>query len=162
LVSAFKRGLTPQQAATEFLALGAGDDAFEASFAELERREEDVDVRISDFLRVEATARRCFYTPNHPSNFVMAELAARLAAKAGVAFDKAAAAKIKYRLDHIYIPAFPGVVDRFGLPFDLSPLFSGVEVTSVAPKEIVLGPERAYLLRGLIEAYWNIYAKIAP
>jgi hypothetical protein len=140
----------------------AGGACFEASFAELERREQDVDVPISDFLRAEAARRRIVYTPNHPYNDVLAEIGARLARKAGIAFDQDAASRFSYRLEHIYLATFPSIVHELSLPFDAATVFRGVEVSEVAPDRITLGARRDYSLPELVEAYWRIYETIAP
>lgn len=164
LIGAYRRGLALSAAVMEFENpdVATHPDPFEASFVELERREQDVDVVISDFLRETARVRRCVYTPNHPCNFVLAELGARLAKKVGLAFDLTAASEIKYCLDRIYISAFPAIVKQLLLPFDLSPLFRGVKVSQVMQNEITLGLPRAYLVEDLVETYWRIYDKFPP
>lgn len=163
LLASFRRGIGVDSAVKAFENQDADAAAgFEASFAELEKREQNVDVAISDLLRAEAAQRRIVYTPNHPYNDVLAELGARLAQKAEIAFDRDVAARIPYVLDRIYLPAFPSIVKQLSLPFDSATPFRGVEVLEVAPDKITLGAARDYSLRDLVEAYWRIYDKISP
>jgi hypothetical protein len=163
LISAYGRGLGVEDAVKEIEQFDAsGGACFEASFAELERREQNADVPISDFLRAEAARRRIVYTPNHPYNDVLAELAARLARKAGIAFDQDAASRTGYILDRIYLSTFPSIVKALALPFDAVTVFRGVEVAEVAPDRITLGAARDYSLQELVEAYWRIYEKFPP
>jgi hypothetical protein len=163
LISAHRLGKSVEGAVKEIEQLAAaGDACFEASFTELEQREQDVDVAISDFLRAGASRRRVVYTPNHPYNDVLAELGARLGREAGIAFDQDAAAGIRYVLDRIYLPAFPSIVKDLSLPFDAATLFRGVEVEEVAPGRIALGNAREYSLQEVVEAYWRIYDTFSP
>jgi hypothetical protein len=163
LISACRRGMGVEDAVKEIERFdAAGGACFEASFTQLERREQNVDVAISDFLRAEAARRRIVYTPNHPYNDVLAELGARLARKAGIVFDQDAAARIGYILDRIYLSAFPSIVQELSLPFDAATPFRGVEVVEVMPERITLGAARNYSLQELVEAYWRIYETFPP
>lgn len=158
LLEAFRNGASEREASEAlYFECGLDQDSFEASFQQLEHREQSADVKISDFLREEANTRRCFYTPNHPFNHLLAEVGARLACHAGVAFDATAAAAQKYRLDRIYIPCFPAIQRRRSLPFDRVTVFRGLEVLDVEPTGIRLGRPRSYLIEELVHAYWRIY-----
>jgi hypothetical protein len=133
-------------------------DSFDASLAELRAREAEVDVPISDFLAPIVKRQRCFYTPNHPKNLLLAEMGSRLATAAGIAFDAlAAAASFPSRLDAIYIPAAPAVVRRHNLPFDHFPLYRGVEVGNVSVGQVALGKPRCFELQPLVDSFYRIY-----
>ena len=163
LVDAHRRGLDAVAATREFeLFKAGGASSFEASFAELEQRERDSDVPISDFLRAEAPRRRVVYTPNHPYNHVLAEMGCRLALRAQIGYDVGIATGINYRLERIYLPAFPSIVESLSLPFDAETHYRGVEITEVSKDRIVLGAERGYSVRELVDAFWAIYEKFPP
>jgi len=133
-------------------------DSFDASFSELRAREAEVDIPISDFLAPIVAQQRCFYTPNHPKNLLLAEMGRRLAAAAGLAFDAAAAAaSFESRLDRIYIPAAPDVVRHHNLPFDHIPLYHGVEVGDVGAGQVTLGKPRCFEMQPLVDSFYRIY-----
>jgi hypothetical protein len=155
-VAAFRRGEGPE-AAARALFEPPGDDPLDVSLAELERREAECDLRIGDVLRDTAARRRPCYTPNHPTNEVLSALGARMAAHAGVAFDRAAAAAFGPKLNRIYIPAFPGIVRRLGLPFDQVTVFRGREVLAAGAGGVRLGEGRSFLVEELAAAFWRVY-----
>jgi hypothetical protein len=163
LITAYRHGANIRDA-VELLLKDSNDpaDPFEASFRELESREQDTDVAISDFLREEAGKRRCVYTPNHPLNYVLAELGARLARLAGLPYDSDAAARIAYRLDRIYISCFPYIVRNRSLSFDQLTIFQGLEVLEISPQVIRLGEPRQYQLDELVQTFWQIYTEFPP
>ena len=162
LVDAWRAGAGVAEAVEAFMSAGLDSgDPFEASFAELERREQEIDVKISDFLRAKAPLRRCVYTPNHPHNDVLAVVGSRLAAKAGLDFNREAAAAIPYKLDKIFLPSFPAIVRARSLPYDNRTVFRGVEI-AITEKAVELGGPREYTTEELVAAYWKIYDKFAP
>jgi hypothetical protein len=155
-VDAYRRGISPREAARSLFDL-PDNDPFEASYAELERRERESDLRISDMLRWMTIRSRAFYTPNHPTNAVLAELAARMAAHAGLPFDRGSAAAFALRLNRIYIAAFPGIVRHMHLPFDQVTVFRGRDVLTADAQGVHLGEARSFLVEELAEAFWKIY-----
>jgi hypothetical protein len=159
VVDAHRAGADANQAAQILQqAPAAASDSFGASLAELRAREAEVDIPISDFLAPIIARQRCFYTPNHPKNLLLAEMGGRLAAAAGLAFDAAeAAASFGSRLDQIYIPAAPAVVRRHNLPFDRLPLYHGVEVGDVGAGQVKLGKPRCFELQPLVDSFYRIY-----
>lgn len=56
----------------------------EESLSQLEKREENCDVKISDYITIHYKKRLLFYTPNHPTNEVLAELVKRIFMLCGV------------------------------------------------------------------------------
>lgn len=62
----------------DFIAPEVLDNLFLNDFAEMERRDELVDVRITDFLKKWAKKEILFYSVNHPKNIVFNELVKRL------------------------------------------------------------------------------------
>jgi hypothetical protein len=159
VAEAYRAGASPKEAAQRLIASAAGPlDPFVASLAELRKRELETDIPISDWLAQEVSEHRCFYTPNHPYNKILAEMGRRLAAAGDIPFDATQAAEsFAARLDRIYIPALPAVVRRHALRFDHVPLYRGLEVTDVAPGNITLGAPRCYDLATLIDRFYRIY-----
>jgi Polysaccharide biosynthesis enzyme WcbI len=135
----------------------SAEDPFRDSLDRLRAREAETDIPISDFLEERVREQRCFYTPNHPYTIVLSEMCRRLAHAAGLAFDRTAAAGFGYDLDRIYLPAYPAVVRRYGLPFDRFQVYRGVDVISVGASVIQLGLARSYLPDELVERYYRIY-----
>ncbi len=159
VANAFRAGASASEAA-RLLAAGPAsvEDGFDASFAELAAREADVDVRISDYLERVVGMHRCFYTPNHPKNVMLAEMGRRLAAAAGIAFDAAMAAScFATRLDRIYIPASSATVRHHKLRFDHVSIYRGVEVTGVCPGQVTLGRPRSFDVQALVDRFYMIY-----
>lgn len=132
-------------------------NTFEASLAQLIARERDTDVIISDYLAREVRVRRTFYTPNHPCNFVLAEMAERLARRAGMSFDREACEQFGYQLDRIYIPTYPTIMRAEGVAFAEADTFRGVEVGAVTPSTVELGPSRLYEAEALVRAFYKVY-----
>jgi len=159
VVDAYRAGADAGKAATILAAGPATDeDSFNASLTELRSRETEVDVPISDYAAQMVATQRCFYTPNHPKNLMLAEMGRRLAAAAGVAFDADAAAScFATRLDRIYIPAAPATVRRYKLRFDHVALYRGVEVTDVCPGQVILGEPRCFDTQALVDQFYRIY-----
>jgi len=161
VVDAFRAGADASEAA-RMLAAGpdAAEDSFDTSLAALGAREAEVDVKISDYVRQMVGAQRCFYTPNHPKNIMLAEMGRRLAALAGIAFNAVMAAScFAARLDRIYIPASPAIVQRHRLRFDHVSIYRGLEVTGVCPGEVRLGIPRCFDVQELVDRFYMIYQK---
>jgi hypothetical protein len=161
VVDAFRAGAGACEAA-RMLTTGpaAAEDSFDASLAELAAREVEVDVKISDYVGQMVVAQRCFYTPNHPKNIMLAEMGRRLAATAGIAFDAVMAASgFAARLDRIYIPASYAIVQRHQLRFDHVTLYRGREVAGVCPGEVTLGMPRCFDVQELVDRFYMIYQK---
>jgi Polysaccharide biosynthesis enzyme WcbI len=121
LLNAFKAGKSVAEAVEQFAGGGifaTWHDPFEMSLDQLRAREADTDVAISDFIGEQMRTERHFYTPNHPENSLLGEMLRRLMAATGMSGDVAAGVAMPYRLDEVYIAASPGVVARYGLPFD--------------------------------------------
>ena len=88
LIEAFKRGETVQQAAD----LLADEDynrktyasVAAESLAQLQAREQSLDVSVHSFIQEHFAKQRLFYSFNHPANRVLFEIARQLAAKIGL------------------------------------------------------------------------------
>jgi hypothetical protein len=163
IVEAFKLGRSVREATALLTSVEQvdGSDPFANSFESLQIRERDVDIGISDYVRQNVHARRSLYTPNHPYNFVLVEMARRLAQAAELAFDSnSAIARFSARLDRIYIPAAPWVARRYRLNFDRIQVYRGREIVGVRPGTVMLGKARSFWPADLIEQFYRIYDQV--
>ncbi len=140
--------------------LAASPDPFAQSIAQLQAREEDTDVVISDFIAEQASKQRLFYTPNHPVNILLGEMLSRLTRKAGLEIDIARSVAIPYQLDEVYIATSPAVVQKYNLSFDTEAHYRGREVVSVHESVVLLGDRKDYDVRQLVEAFYRLYDQV--
>ncbi len=91
-------------------------DNVEASFGELEKREKDCNVIISDYLRKNYKYKRCFYSTNHVSNFVLLELLQRALKYLEIDADDFKLSKT-WENDGREIPIYPSVQKILQLDF---------------------------------------------
>lgn len=140
--------------------LAATPDPFAQSIAQLQAREEDTDVIISDFIAAQAVQQRLFYTPNHPMNILLGEMLSRLTQKAGLEVDIAQGIAIPYKLDEVYIATSPAVVQNYNLGFDADARYRGREVISVHENVVSLGDRMDYDVRQLVEAFYRLYDQV--
>jgi hypothetical protein len=94
------------------------------SMLRLKEREKRLDITISDLIEEHASSQRLFHTFNHPSNFLLSELAQRIARKLGS--DATVGTTGREFLDTVSYPLRPEVQDAFGLSADRDTyLFAG-------------------------------------
>ena len=135
-----------------------GDErAFDASLANLRQRESGIDAIISDFLDEEVRRGQCFYTPNHPHNFVLVEMARRLMARAGIHFDVSPAQQFGFRLDKVRIPPYRPIARRMFSREPEPTLFQGLAVEAVSATTITLGAAAMMDPTQLIEQFYRVY-----
>jgi hypothetical protein len=132
-------------------------NAFKKSFDQLALREKDADVPISDFIRHEVARRRSFYTPNHPSNVLLIEMARRLADRVDLLFSMERAEAFSYSLDQIYIPSYPSIRTLNSITFPELDSYLGRTVEAVTPDAIQLGATRHYTPAELVEEFYRLY-----
>ena len=132
-------------------------NAFEKSFGQLTLREKDVDVPISDFIRSEVARRRSFYTPNHPFNVLLIEMARRLADRVDLLFSMERASAFSYSLNQIYIPSYPSIRTLNSITFTELDSYLGRTVEAVTPDAIKLGAARYYTPAELVGEFYRLY-----
>ncbi len=132
-------------------------NAFEKSFHQLILREKEVDVIISDFVRSEVGRRRSFYTPNHPFNFLLIEMARRLAERVDLLFSMERAEAFPYSLDQIYIPIYPSIRMLYSITFGEPDSYLGRKVEAITPNSIQLGAAQHYTPIELVEEFYRLY-----
>jgi hypothetical protein len=159
IITAFKNKRSVEDVVAEILDVSAGGQlhSFRNSLSRIESREKDVDVRISDYLASVVFEKRSFYTPNHPYNFVLVEMARRLAAFANVAFDQDRAESNTYILNKVFIPVDRSVFAAESLAFNESDIYIGREVTRITATAIELGATKNYTLIDLVTAFYRVY-----
>jgi len=74
---------------------------------ELETRESEVDVCITDLIKSECQNQQLFFTFNHPSKFLLVEYAKRILSHINMQFVTTEIAKLKEPLDRIILPINP-------------------------------------------------------
>lgn len=121
--------------------------AFSETIAELERREADCDVVISDFIRSHWCTTQLFFTMNHPRNSVLVELASRIVRQLG--YDEAVS-QVKLPKEYLSVvrpPVYVSVSEHLG--------WAGTE-TEVAIKG------KSYDLRGYVTGHLDAYVAMGP
>lgn len=92
------------------------------SFAELRRREETIDFKISDYIKNNYTKERLFWTINHPTNALIQELSRRVLLLLGIKRHfwniKPVISEIKQEYLNGYVtPILPSVASELGFSF---------------------------------------------
>lgn len=90
----------------------------ETSFAELERRECNKNVKITDYLRKNYSKRQLFYSPNHPCNEVLIEYTRRILRQLGYKWEPLSEADLSLQCKTLKgqdIPVYPSVIQLLGL-----------------------------------------------
>jgi hypothetical protein len=157
--NAHKAGL-PKTTAVRMIEEGdatTDSNSFKASIEQLLSREQDADVIISDYVSALALKKRLFYTPNHPYNFVLVEMAERLASRASLFFDRTAVDVNRYKLDKVFIPVYPSIWRSQKLAFDDDPIFKGRAVEGLTESTVTLGSERLYNAVELVDEFYRLY-----
>ena len=90
----------------------------ETSFAELERRECNKDIKIADYLRENYKKRQLFYSPNHPCNEVLIEYIRRILQQLGYEWEPLSETDLSLQCSALKgqdIPVYPSVIQFLGL-----------------------------------------------
>jgi hypothetical protein len=128
----------------------------EASFVELNWRERGCSVRVSPAIKRNWRSQRYFFTFNHPTNSLMAEVAKELLALMGQPAPSQEVAMTE-QLAYFMPPSWPAVVEQLGLEFPTSTTSKGVQMDlsngSVSLRQIAT----SYTSRELIDAYFRAY-----
>ncbi|MFZ2996047.1 WcbI family polysaccharide biosynthesis putative acetyltransferase [Sphingobium sp.] len=88
-------------------------DPVGASIAELHARENDVDLKISDFIQSNVFDKKLFYTSNHPVRTVLLEMISRMLKAVGVVIEKPDFHP--YALSKINLPVYEAVRQLYGI-----------------------------------------------
>lgn len=88
-------------------------DPVNASIAELNAREDDVDLKISDYIQNNVFSKKLFYTINHPVRSVLFEMISRMLNSAGLVIEKPDFHP--YALSKINLPVYDAVQKLYGL-----------------------------------------------
>ncbi|USI72357.1 WcbI family polysaccharide biosynthesis putative acetyltransferase [Sphingomonas morindae] len=161
VLNAYRNGLTAFETTARWRSdayLDVYPNAIEASLAALKERENGLDIIISDFIANNLSHRKLFYTPNHPINDVLLELAARL-------IDKADGSRLRerhctYSLSRIHLPLHPAVAQFGGLRHLQAGSFVGID-RPVLGRPLEHAPTRVYIDdREIIEAFFRFYDSV--
>jgi hypothetical protein len=105
--------------------------SFEDGHAEMRRREQNIDVKISDYIADNFADRRLFYVFNHPANEVMFEVCSQVAKLLDLPFSADALKNIDHWLSGASFPIPPAVHKALGLRFPYDSRFNANGVWNV-------------------------------
>ena len=127
----------------------------ERSIEELRKREASLDVSISDLIADEWRRRRLFFTFNHPSAYLLSEMARRLLLHAGVEVTRITSPG-REPLDLVIPPVFERDAKILGSALGSSTTSRGAELLIDGGK-VQQGATRFYTHSELIEASFRAY-----
>ncbi|WP_158967012.1 WcbI family polysaccharide biosynthesis putative acetyltransferase [Paraglaciecola sp. L3A3] len=126
------------------------------SMNELSSREENVDVKIVDFIQSNLTSKRLFFTFNHPCLFLLVEYAMRILKKIGYPENLDSSNLQMNEPLSQFIPPLNSGVD---FDFPVVKEFKGLEIAAIDGSEITTAGEKFYSPSEIVELYFSIYAE---
>ena len=95
------------------------------SIKKLQKKESDCDVKIADLILENFKKYYLFYTPNHPSKFILRDVVGKMLIIAGHEFDPSLVFDIDW-FNHSQIPIYPCVINHYQLNFwgDQEPMYN--------------------------------------
>lgn len=132
----------------------------ERSIAALKGREAGLDIQFSEYLDAIVRERKCFYTVNHPANFVLFEMARRMAAAIG--HDVEFPFVHPFALARVNIPVYPAIRRKYQLQHIADESFVGIGRHSIL---YALPDAQAKVyndLTELIELFYRFYDSVEP
>jgi hypothetical protein len=132
--------------------------AADESISELAKREEQTDVKISDWVLERRWQKQLFFTFNHPSNLAILKTARLLLKRAEVSMSESNALVIakKEALGKILCPINPYIKSKYSLAFQQSDRYKG-QAINYAAGTLVLGESKLYNLKDLVETFFAVY-----
>lgn len=130
-------------------------EPMEKSLEELKIREQGLDISISPYLDSNVRDRKCFYTVNHPKNFVLFEMARRMA----TAIDE----EVKFPQVHpfalarINIPIYPHIRNSYQMHHIPAESFVGIGRHHIQIPVGQAQPKVYHNLEELIELFYRFY-----
>ncbi|QJU57623.1 hypothetical protein HL653_07315 [Sphingomonas sp. AP4-R1] len=131
-------------------------DPIEQSLAELRAREGDTDLKISDFIDNNLSLRKLFYTVNHPSNYLLFEMAKRMAEAMGGAMEQRSLHP--YSLSRVNIPIYTSVRVGYGLGSLAEGSFVGLSRLSLQTPLNQVTTKVFEGLREVVESFYHFYS----
>lgn len=133
-------------------------DVPEQSLVELVQREQDCDVRMSDWLAEHRWTRRLFFTFNHPSRVALDELVRRIAQTAGLPDPAPSGGDVPFEpLGRWRAPLNPWVRSTFAPTFEDDGDFVGCDVELAGRETRALAPPVRWDVPRLVERYYETY-----
>ncbi|HEY9623077.1 MAG TPA: WcbI family polysaccharide biosynthesis putative acetyltransferase [Crinalium sp.] len=92
---------------------------FKRTLSELQRREADIDIKISDFIKRNYQSFRLFHTINHPGSLVIAAITKAILDMIGIPPNRESLTSFcnSEVLDVLYFPIYPAIAKGLGLSF---------------------------------------------
>lgn len=164
---AWLQGLSLDEAITRFrdpdYHASRFSDVPEDSLRELEERESECDVRISDYVAEQRWEQRLFFTFNHPAKTALVELARRALEATGLGEQVSAKAMAQLvarpaePLGRWRVPMNPWIARTFGAGMADIELFQGNEVDLSGGRPIALKPIVHLSLDEVAATYYRVY-----
>lgn len=126
------------------------------SLRDLQQRETNCDVSISDVIRAHSQTRRLFFTFNHPTRFLISALCDRILSRIGLPIRPANQSQDSEPLDRYVIPST-------GFPLaEAQELYTGNPVLLDTPDRIAtINTRKSYTLPELRTAFFQCYDHMA-
>jgi hypothetical protein len=123
LIGQLRQGRSPQQAADDYLALDVAarvrlDRLLAMEVQRWQQDDQKCDVQLAAFIEANLLRERLFFTPDHPTDRLLIELANRVLALLGQPpFGTPDWAHHQHALRGVEVPLHPAIVRHFALPF---------------------------------------------
>lgn len=162
MIDAWKRRASVEETATiatDPAAWRGMRDIVEDSIDRLKKREQSVDVAISDYIRDRFRVQKLFHSMNHPSTPLLTEMLLRLMERSGIGRKPVSSEGFRFSLDQIEIPPIAFFARRYRPIFDVADTIKG---RRVVPETNMADPEATcvYSWPELIEEYFRLYERI--
>ena len=126
-------------------------DVASKSLEELKRRESDLDIKITNFIRRHQADKHLFYTYNHPSRVLLLRLVKRIAKRLGLEPNDTIADNNREPLGRLRAPIHPFTQHQLGLTFKGPDQYQGNDPDQPMSHFEYYSPEK------MIEAFFKLY-----
>lgn len=159
IFNAFQTGLSEKVCNNLFVEGNENlSSSIDNSIKSLQQRESEVDIKISDFIISNLNKQKLFYTPNHPKNEVLLEIAKRIIKILSIELDDNDLNLNLHALDYIDIPTLPFISKNTesyivnGYDYE----FNSGGNNYITKKEV----RKLYSSEELISNFYGIYKKL--
>jgi len=137
---------------------GKYSNVINSTMEELETREKDVDIKMTDIIKKDLDKYRLFFTINHPTMRLLTQMAERILKKAELRINYP---KTNYQLNellnNIAIPVNVYSKSKLNISFDDLSYFKGNKYYIESDGNIRIGEQHIYNNEDLIKEFYQIY-----
>ncbi len=133
-------------------------DPIGASISELQNRENDIDVKISDYIADHGLIKKLFYTTNHPVRDVLFEMMRRMLHEIGA--DVAKPNFHPYALSKVNLSIYPAVRQLYGLSDLLSGSYVGIDRLHIDTPTDKTSTRVFEDIRDVVESFYRFYDSV--